>query len=438
MFTSTISDSLMEAMTTALKPKLKENTIVQSEFTEIHSNQLLTKNHKFLRDVGVEGSYHDRDLFLKSGYKQYPPPVISKCDFLPNKFVEHLMKNKKPSSAGVKYQFGDFITNMEGIFHTMISPICNIVLTADLYQDKQENESISLEGQGRNVVLTTTIQPDFETEHVMLQLTKVQKKEIRGKKLDLENWKFFHQMMNDKEITHKNFSTKLKDYEEKLKKHLIYLLTFENKLPSLSAVKKNVMSLEACIDFMQRMIKTNFMISLTNYFVKLDSNVISLEILFNIFVHQTRNEFSFFEQNLTQGYVYTINPSKDYVIQLGFDSISIFDRLHVLVLQYLDVKMYKNLKSIVVSTEDKDVFDLYEFIFSKSEIDVLPYKSIIGEDKKYKSDFPYALIIHNYSDAFGENIQTDESMSVNGLIGSHSNAACCLSCERKDLCDYIM
>ena len=41
---------------------------------------------------------------------------------------------------------------------------------------------------------------------------------------------------------------------------------------------------------------------------------------------------------------------------------------------------------------------------SRTTIEIFEYQKIIGKDKKYKFDFPYALILNNNSDAFGENM----------------------------------
>ena len=63
---------------------------------------------------------------------------------------------------------------------------------------------------------------------------------------------------------------------------------------------------------------------------------------------------------------------------------------------------------------------------------------MLGNDGKYSSDKPYALIVHNNSDAFGENIKYEGCSSLDGAIGCYSNAACCLDCERTDISDHIM
>ena len=49
------------------------------------------------------------------------------------------------------------------------------------------------------------------------------------------------------------------------------------------------------------------------------------------------------------------------------------------------------------------------------------------------------LVIHNNSDAFGQNIETEGSSgSMDGAIGANSSASATLERRRKDLLDYVI
>jgi hypothetical protein len=85
--------------------------------------------NSILKGLNIKGSYNDRSVFLEGGSDRFSPPIISKSHFVSNKMAEHLMKNKKYLALGVKYQYGDLITNMEGALHTFVTPISNIFLT---------------------------------------------------------------------------------------------------------------------------------------------------------------------------------------------------------------------------------------------------------------------------------------------------------------------
>ena len=51
---------------------------------------------------------------------------------------------------------------------------------------------------------------------------------------------------------------------------------------------------------------------------------------------------------------------------------------------------------------------------------------------------PYALVLHNNSDAFGQNIETEGPSSLDGVIGSYSDAACHLERNRENLLSFVM
>jgi hypothetical protein len=49
------------------------------------------------------------------------------------------------------------------------------------------------------------------------------------------------------------------------------------------------------------------------------------------------------------------------------------------------------------------------------------------------------LVIHNNSDAFGQNIETEPSGgSLDGVVGEYSSASASLMRDRKDLCDNLI
>jgi hypothetical protein len=139
----------------------------------------------------------------------------------------------------------------------------------------------------------------------------------------------------------------------------------------------------------------------------LNDHWISLEILFNIYVEQIRNEFTVFENYLPQGYVYTINPPRIFVGSIGYENVSILNRIQILAFKFLNVSIFKHLKCLAFdSFADKGAVFLYYHIFQNTKVEILEKKKLTSNEGRYKyiNDENFALIIHNNSDAFGENM----------------------------------
>jgi hypothetical protein len=107
------------------------------------------------------------------------------------------MHNKKDSALGIKFVSGraDEITNMEGAMHTFVTPVMSVVMVGDyLYSAGHDVVKFGSEKgkrRVRNVVLTASIQMDFESPQVMLEVSKLRGKEVVGKYLlDDDDWGF--------------------------------------------------------------------------------------------------------------------------------------------------------------------------------------------------------------------------------------------------------
>eukprot|EP01080_Neovahlkampfia_damariscottae_P010460 gene10460-2982_t len=414
---------------------LKTKAVVQKTFSEIYSNKFLDSDHFFVKGIDLKGNYKDRSLFLESGFSQSFPPIVSKSEFVPNKMVEHLMKNKKRLALGVKFEYGDKITNMEGAMHTFVTPIINFVMTGD-YIYKFGHGATSFKGKARNMVMSAAVQPDFEYDDVMLPLVKLSKNKVEGRQIvDFDNFKFFY------EFGYKNMSNdELNDYEEKLKSHMIYNLTKDHELPSLGSLKNTPFNTSECIDYLENMIEKSSNVDLYGKYTTMGSGyVISLESLFNVYVEQIRNEFSVFESNLPQGYIYTINPPRIFASEIGQKNVPVLNRLQMLAFKHLGISEFKNLKGIGFDGfADSSGVSLLKIIFKDQDVEIKEKNNLLGDDGKYSSTKPYALIVHNNSDGFGENIKYEGVSSLDGAIGCFSNAACCLDCKRKDIVDFVM
>ncbi len=99
--------------------------------------------------------------------------------------VAHLMRRKKDTAIGQKYQQGDAITNMEGALHTFVTPVCSIEMTGDYVWRGRHSAHEFEHGQKRRVVMSAAVQPDFENTEVMLQVLALDSQRCVGENFKL-------------------------------------------------------------------------------------------------------------------------------------------------------------------------------------------------------------------------------------------------------------
>lgn len=405
-----------------LKLDLNQLNEIKPHFEKIKSNQT----------VELKGLKTREDFMyaVKNGQLSREPVVMAKSHFVPKKFPEHLMRNKQDKKLGIKMQSGDQITNMEGALHTFLTAVTPIIMSGD-HTFKNGHTLVSLNGKGRNVVLSTAIHPDFENggrDEVVMQIVGLKNDPVAGKPLD------------DSFLPYQG--KELPKHEEDLKRHMVYHLTANHRLPSLGEIKdESIHTPKHAMEMIEALIKNDQQINgseLQNQYVQLNQHVISLEALFNVYVHQIRNEFILLEELLPQGYVYTINPPAIFAKQIGGENVPVLNRLQLLALKmHHQHSPLENLKVIgFANFADKAAVDLYKVAFQEKAVHAKD--ELFSNKGLYSMSEDYALVIHNNSDAFGQNIETEGSTSLDGVIGSFSSAANNLSRDRKDLLDYVV
>jgi hypothetical protein len=431
---STEQPALDISAITSLKPITKHliSPDTQASFSSIHSNTLSDLN-----GIQKRSDFQQR---VAQGQWNLKPVVISKSEFVSASMAEHLMRNKKDTAIAIKYEVGDKITNMEGALHSFMTPICPTTMTAD-YAFKGSHSYEYLNGKGRTLVLSAAIHPDFERaspSEVVMRIVEAKANAIEGKMLPIDTQPLWEQVKGDRA----EFESRLPDYEKQLKEHMIYNLTSDHKLPSLSTIESSKIA-----DFKLAEQKLNGLIvdsnadpsvELHNQFVKINGHVISLEALYNIYLHQIRNEFSVLESLLPQGYVYTIDPPSIFAKQLGGDAnVSILNRLQILALKQIHKNTpLNNLKMIGFNDyNDSAAVRLLQKVFPNK---VIESKKELFKGGKYSVENDYALVEHNNSDAFGQNIETEGPTSKDGVLGYLSDASCHLNRTRADLLQLIV
>jgi len=355
-----------------------------------------------------------------------PSVLIGKSSFVSDAMVAHLMRDKKESALAVKYVVGDAITNMEGAMHTFVTPVCPIFMTGDFKWVGHLQGSAFGNNRVREVILSAAIQPDFEFDTVVMPLIKAQKNAIVGEVLD----------RNDIPTARaKENAVTRSAYEEKLLKHMVYHLSPTHQTQALHTIApEQILDEKQAKGLLEQLIR-NPGEGLQGKFMRVKGSVISLEILLQIYVHQLRNEFKVLNAHLPQGYVYTISPPAIFAAAIG--GAAILNRLQALAFQFLaSENLFSHLKMIGFNDyADPDMVSLLHCALP--QVKVISEKKLFDANGAYQGPQGCALVLHNNSDAFGQNIETEGATSLDGVIGSFSNAAEVLKRNRPDLLDFI-
>ena len=405
-------------------PPQKSDGDISGAFSDIDSESLFKMATK---TKTLDRRAHFFTLKKTEGYTT-APPIIAKSPFVSDQMVQHLMSKKKDSAIAVKYVAGDEITNMEGAMHTFVTPLAKIHMTGD-YAYKA-GHSINLFGnhQVRPVILSAAIQPDFEDHAVMVALTKLTEVTIEGAPLEES---FAIPSAEEKSDP----ATRLR-YDAALKRHLIYHLTRDHRLPALNEIdQSNILNYEESLAYLEQLIideceAASIPDLMRGIFVQVKGSVLSLEVLLNSYIHQLHNEFKVLEKAAPQGYLYTLDPPA--IFAAFFGNATLLNRLQIAAFKVLSEEgLFKNLQRIGYNDyADKGALKLLAGVMGE-----IPVESKSLALAKCKG---LALVLHNNSDAFGQNIETEGPTSMDGVIGCYSDAALVLSRSREDLLSTVI
>lgn len=318
--------------------------------------------------------------------------------------------------------------------HTFLVPVASIEMSGD-YKWAGHHSIASLQGNTRSALLSASVQPDFELSTVMMELCSLKEKEVRGKP-SLNYSKF----PSNQAKTNDSFRER---YEQDLKEYLIYHLSSKHSLPPTSKVTPY--NRAGAIKLLEGLIKKKGFSpqDLVNKYVSLEGHTISLEVLLNVYIEQLKSEFKALDARSFNPYIYTINPPSIFAFSIGMEAgVQVLNRLQALAFKQLllDEKFALNLSQVGFSDyADKTLIPFLSQVFSSRSIDVTAKAQLFqGPNGTYSGPKETTLVIHNNSDAFGQNIETEGASSLDGVIGSYSNAACALSRERPDLLSQIV
>ncbi|KAG9233369.1 hypothetical protein BJ875DRAFT_485221 [Amylocarpus encephaloides] len=398
-----------------------------------------------------------RDFYLSDANSPLvPPPLISHSPFIPKPLIEHLMRRKKNSALGVKFVHQnlahrpvDEITNMEGALHTFITPIiprCEVVgdyrysgghgITRFGTTNNPNGEKVHIV---RDVVLSASIHMDFEDSRVMLAVCKLDHREIQGEALDVEKWEVWP-------LEGKQNDTIRAEYDHALRRHMVFHLTKEHKLAARSAVQEP-MTTEEAISYLESLILSKEAIGdklISKYVKTFNDQVISLELLYNSAIQQAVNELSVLEAICPQGYVYTYNPASIFAYEIGSQTLN---RLMIAALKRVSsTNTLKNLRIFAFNDyADPQALHLVKAALNSqpkvqvlSQSDLYQGPSGIYDIRKLEEAKGAKLVVHNNSDGFGQNIETEGMFgSLDGAIGASSSASGSLRRDRGDLMNFV-
>lgn len=364
------------------------------------------------------------------------------------------MRNKKDDALGVKFvprkHSPDQITNMEGALHTFITPMVDITMHGD-YQWKAGHsihrfESVNGYQLGRCVLLSALIQQDFEDEQVMLKVARLEDYEFTG----IPN---YPRMLD---VATKQLNEKRREYDNQLRRYLVYHLTASRRLPPRAAMRDIAMNGSQTLQFLSDAIRhtsaDKFPVLMRDRVIKHGEYMISLEIMFMTALHQIRNEFYLLEHLCTQGYVYSFNPPAIFAQFFGSQGTELLSRVHVAALKlFAHVSKMERCRCIAWNDfNSQTIFGLVQqalenhpHIAVRRNVDIFPKANQLKPGQGLyvppEGAKDAILVIHNNSDAFGQNIETElAGGSLDGVIGAYSSAAASLMRHREDLCDKLM
>lgn len=370
------------------------------------------------------------------------------------------MLNKKSLAIGVKFvpqSHTDQITNMEGAMHSFVTPVvvrCEMIgdyvfsyghgvaVFGDCDVRTRDGKRWARVRLVRDVVLSAAIQLDFENAKVMTQVARLGESEMVGRDLLKDpEWEILS-------VERKQDQARREHYDKQLKAHMVYHLTRDHSLPARSHVKESdVLTSASAITLLEKVISSPYDAGelLIGKFVTIRSKVLSLELLYNAAGQQVCNELSALEALCPQGYVYTYDPAQIFARKLG---AKILNRLMLCGVKSLsEHSIFTNMKIFAFNDyAEPGIMPFVHDALRVQDVKVLRKEDLfqgkgdrgLYDVKKLGGCERAMLVVHNNSDGFGQNIESESSGgSLDGAIGASSSAAASLARERKDLLDFL-
>lgn len=425
-------------------------------FPDVYHTSFEERNYTSLRSLSLLSLFQGIQEELK----------IAESAFLPPALIEHLCTGRDQEKALGKCQpwldQTRSITPMEAVFSTFLVPIHPTYLAGDHFfdLDSYQHRTKHLKNKIRPAIISHSIQLDLESSGVIgekyrdshswgavfLQVSEITEQAVEGKQLDEPFAVLDHQSKigkKDKATGAWKFDEAFWKYENNLKRHAIHHLTQNKRLPSLSETEVK----EVDKDFITDRIKGVGPVEpgdLVNKYLNVGGKNLSLEVVFNAYVHQLTNEFTVLSNSCPQGFVWTFDPAVIFATAIGGrQGAEKLTKIHILALKYLyqnKPKLFENMalmgyNGFLNKSSSYGDVALLKSVFSDSKNTTVCDKSELFNKNQYYHEHSVALhkqwdksklalVIHNNSDAFAWNIiKEGPGGSLDGMVGYLSMAA---------------
>ncbi len=392
--------------------KGSEGIPTENAFMKVSSRDLKTYSKAF-------NPTNPRSSFMNEETKSFPPVFIACSHFVGKGMVEHLMRHKKDGLLEGGYRHGDDITPMEATLHLFVTPITPVLVANDL--DSIEGSSFG-NSQVRSILLSDTPSLGLNFKSLVLPLVSIKANAFQGALLP-----------EDYEIPSREEKTKhsiLKAHEGALKKHVVYHLMRDHKIPaSKEVLSRQIFSSSEAISRLNEIIRQGVVknpLIIRDKFIFLESGqLVSLGAILNIYKQQLLAEISLLNKHTPQKYIYTMDHF------YGEKSSTLVDPKILSLLHLLAFKEVYNEHSEIF------VHFLGARFMQNSELSVLfrnglPSLSLLDEWEEGSLPEDFALVMHRDNDVFRQTIETK-----GGRLEKYSNAAALLKRDREDLLDHV-
>ncbi|GAA5981003.1 hypothetical protein JCM11641_001427 [Rhodosporidiobolus odoratus] len=433
----------------------------------------LTNPSDVLVPTDVPGRASPRALFLsRASISTTPPPVVSRSAWIPDALVAHLMANKRDSAIASKYRKGTSITNMEAALHSFVTALAKVTQCADYaWQGGHSAAPLGTTSSGRDrlgrrVVLSTSLHCDFERDEVAELFFAVEEQTVLGVDVLAAG------TLRVPGVQEKNDDAFRLAYDCALKRHAVFHLLPLHSLPSIYALPHRPWSIEEAVSTLSRYLATPFSAQtptptafLQDRSVRLTvqpHRVLSLSMLLATHVHLLANELSALESlvdpvtltsrvgRLKGGYAYTFDPPSIFSRRFStvLSTLLTICALRELVLSSPSPSpAFPKMRLFALTTFTPELASLlprlrltlppHIRIISRSDLFPPPSLTLATADQIPELEGTM-LVIHNNSDAFGQNIETEErGGSVDGEVGWWGDGARALRRDRVDLLRWV-
>lgn len=391
-------------------------------------------------------------IYWITNYRELSPPWIGCSDFVPPVYVEYLMRSKKRLALGKKWEEGknDKITNMEGALHTFVTSI----ELAWLHGERGYNKGHTFTPyphsgkfrSGRQVLVSNMIHQDFENGTVMMVLSALTTEETTlGRDFNVPS---------TKEKQSRNIRN---EYDDALRRLMVHHLTLDGQLPSIEEGSATAMSRVqakafltnkvlkvACTNVLEQVKNKLFWLRNATLKSKTDRPLLSLEILVATAFHQFRNEMDTLEKVCPQGYIYTFSAPKIFIGAFSPDDGLMACIYAAGLKHYIQTTKLKNMRVFQVPDIPGEWVSWMKMAMSEvAGVQIMTRPELYSNKKTPLDSYspPSAgtmLVLHNCSDAFGQNIRYESGVgSLDAIIGRFTSAAGSLINSRENLVSRV-